>query len=157
MMTEQHIESVNRAFDILCRVSAQKSVAEAKLRMAAELVATKIATLIGEPSTLSRGYVVVDLDPQSQFLDHAPRKEYLVLVHQRLTSASRTKSYALSTVAKGAQDAFDFPPAGRLTLTKFAHDLQTGLLDELAETMQRRAERMEAALPALETMGKVLA
>lgn len=141
--------------ETLTRVGCKRKVAEAKLRAAVEAVAEKVAVLVGEPCSLSRGYMVVNTDPESHLIGTPPRPRYLVLVSMR-TADGYVKSQALSPVPIDAQDRFDWPPAGRLALTQFAEAVQNGWLFDVAKLVDAKADKMAALLKPLELAAKAL-
>lgn len=153
-MTETPEEILGH-LETLIRVGCKRKVAEAKLRSAVEVVAEKVATLVGEARQLSRHYLVANVDPDSHMLGALPRARYLVLVHTR-TADGYTRSQALSPVPKDAEDFFDWPPAGRLALTRFAEDVQNGLLFEIAEKLDQSADKLASLVAPLEQAAKAL-
>lgn len=142
-MEKQTPEEILQHLNTIARVGVNKRVAEAKLRMACSAVAERIVVGVGEACSLPGGYRIVNLDPMSDLLDAPPRLAYLVLVEET-KHRGHIRTLALSGVPNDAVDRFDFQPAGRLTLSKFAAKIQNGwhvdVLNKHAETTHRIEE-----------------
>jgi hypothetical protein len=141
--------------ETIVRVSTKAKVAEAKLRMAAEAVAEKICSMVGEPTELPADFAILNVDPESSFVGTPRRPRYLILVHCRRVGG-RVLMHALSSVPIDALESFDYPPAGRLTLTIFANVIQNGWLFEVARIVDQRADHAAALLRPIELAGKAL-
>lgn len=148
-------EEILAHLETLARVGAKRKVAEAKLRAAVEIVAEKVAVLVGEACALPGGYTILNADPDSHMTGAPPRAKYLVLVSHR-SSDGNTYSSALSPVPKDAYERFDFPPAGRLALSKFAEAVQNGWLFKIAELVDQKADRIAENLKAVEQAARAL-
>lgn len=113
--------------------------------------------MIGEPGSLPGGYRIIGVDPLTDFVDTTHRPGYLILVDVRETGRGKhTKTYTLSGVPPDALDRFDFPQAGRLTLTRFAEKLQGGWLIEVAKTIGARTEKLKQAIDSVNVTVKAL-
>jgi len=130
-MAKQTPEEILQHINTIARIGVGKRVAEARLRMACSAIAERIVVGVGEPCALPGGYRIVNLDPMSDLLDAPPRLSYLVLVEETKRGGN-VRTLALGPVPNDAVDRFDFQPAGRLTLSKFAEKIQRGWLIDVA-------------------------
>lgn len=153
--TAEQTDDLVTAMETVARLGAKRKVAEFKLREACALVAERLVVAIGEACPLPQRYRIVNLDPRTHLYDAPPRMPYLVLVDVRETGKG-TKTHALSKVPSDAQDSFDFPPAGRLTLTRFAEAVQNGLLIDIANSIDIKTDRIAELIAPTEKTAKDL-
>lgn len=149
--------TMSQAMGAVSLIGAKRRVAEARLRFACATIAEELCRMVGEPGSLPGGYRILGVDPLTDLVDTPHRPQYLILVDARETGKGKhTKTYALSNVPADALDRFDFPQAGRLTLTRFAEKLQGGWLIEVANAIDLRTAKLATAFDEADVYAKAL-